>query len=76
MRFQRRCEKLARFLTQAERMRHLVFPALSERLFAKALEKSKSVIYRYMDLAWDEMDYAEYFHFLIKRLSRHLIPLG
>jgi geranylgeranyl reductase family protein len=74
--YQHRCEKLARFLTQAERMRHLVFPALSERLFAKALEKSKSVIYRYMDLAWDDMDYADYFNFLVNRLWRHLIHLG
>jgi geranylgeranyl reductase family protein len=74
--YERRCEKLIRFLTQAERMRHLVFPAISEKLFAKAIERSKNVIYRYMDLAWDEMDYADYFNFLIQKLWRYLIRLG
>jgi flavin-dependent dehydrogenase len=73
--YQRRCEKLTRFLKQGEWMRHLVFSAVSERLFAKAIERSKSVIYRYMDLAWDEMDYADYFHFLARKLWRHWIPL-
>jgi geranylgeranyl reductase family protein len=74
--YQRRCEKLAQFLTQAERMRHLVFSAISERLFAKAIERSKSVIYGYMDLAWDEMDYGDYFNFLVKKLWNHWIPSG
>jgi len=72
--YQRRCEELVRFLSQAERMRYLVFSAISERLFAKAIERSKSVIYRYMDLAWDEMDYADYFRFLVKKLWNHWIP--
>ncbi len=66
--YQNRCSALTRHLKLANRMRHLVFSALSERLFAKALEKSKSVIHRYMDLAADEMDYADYTKFFVKKL--------
>ena len=73
--YHHRCRKLARFMMQAERMRYLVFPAISEKLFTRALGRSKTVIHRYMDLAGGEMDYADYSRFLVKKLCRHLLPL-
>jgi geranylgeranyl reductase family protein len=68
--YQNRYDTLARHLTLANRMRFLVFSSLSEKLFAKAIAKSKSLIHRYMDLAAGEMDYAAYAKFLIKKMVR------
>jgi len=69
--YQNRYSGIARLLTQANWMRYLVFPAISEKLFSKALQKSKSLIHRYMDLAADEIDYADYSKFLVKKLALH-----
>jgi geranylgeranyl reductase family protein len=69
--YRNRYDTLARLLTQAKRMRYLLFPAISEKLFAKVLQRSKSAIHQYMDLAADEMDYADYSRFLIKKLALH-----
>lgn len=66
--YQHRYSRLARLLKQAKWMRYFVFPAISEKLLAKALRRSKSVIQRYMDLAADEMDYSDYLKFLAKKL--------
>jgi menaquinone-9 beta-reductase len=69
--YKRRYAPLARFLEQAKWMRYLVFSGLSEKIFIKALQRSQSMIHRYMDLAADEMSYADYSKFLIKKLTFH-----
>jgi menaquinone-9 beta-reductase len=63
--------QLARLLKQAKWMRYFVFSNLSEKVFLKALQRSKSMIHRYMDLAADEIDYIDYSKFLIKKLAFH-----
>jgi menaquinone-9 beta-reductase len=67
-----RYDTLVRLLTQAKWMRYFVFSALSEKLFVRVLQRSKSVIHRYMDLAADELDYVDYSRFLFKKLAVHL----
>jgi geranylgeranyl reductase family protein len=71
--YRRRYHQLSRLLQQAKWMRYFVFSDLSERLFINVLQKSRSVIHRYMDLAADEMDYVDYSKFLIKRLAFHFL---
>ncbi len=70
--YRHRYDTLVRLLTQAKWMRHFVFSALSEKLFLRVLQRSKSIIHRYMDLAADEMDYVDYSRFLFKKLAVHL----
>jgi menaquinone-9 beta-reductase len=69
--YKQRYAPLARLLTQAKWMRYFVFSNLSERIFIKALQRSRSMIHRYMDLAADEMNYVDYSKFLIKKLAFH-----
>jgi len=69
--YKNRYARLERLLTQATWMRYFVFSTLSEKVFLSALQKSKSMIHRYMDLAADEMDYADYSRFLVKKLAFH-----
>jgi menaquinone-9 beta-reductase len=69
--YKQRYAPMARLLKQAQWMRYFVFSGFSEKLFIKALQKSRSVIHRYMDLAADEMDYVDYSKFLIKKLAYH-----
>jgi menaquinone-9 beta-reductase len=70
-RYQQKYAPLARLLRQSKWMRYFVFSSLSEKVFIKALQKSRSMIHRYMDLAADEMDYVDYSKFLIKKLAFH-----
>jgi menaquinone-9 beta-reductase len=67
--YKQRYDPLSRLLKQAEWMSYLVFSNLSEKVFLKALQKSRSMIHRYMDLAADELDYVDYSKFLIKKLA-------
>jgi len=69
--YQRRYKQMARLLTQATWMRYFIFSDFSERLFVNVLQRSRSAIHRYMDLAADEMDYTDYSKFLIKKLAFH-----
>jgi menaquinone-9 beta-reductase len=69
--YKQRYAPLARFLKQAKWMRYFVFSNLSEKLFIRAIQRSQSMIHRYMDLAADEMDYVDYSKFLIKKLASH-----
>jgi len=69
--YKRHYAPLARLLKQAKWMRYFVFSTLSEKVFIKALQRSRSMIHRYMDLAADEMDYGDYSKFLIKKLALH-----
>jgi len=70
--YKQRYQQMARLLNQAQWMRYLVFSDFSEKLFIKVLQRSQNVIHRYMDLAADEMDYADYSKFLIKRLAHRI----
>ena len=75
IRYRDYCRNLARFFKQAQRMRYLVFPAVSQKLFAWALERSKSVVYRYIDLAEGRIDYRDYLSFLLQKLQKRIIPI-
>jgi menaquinone-9 beta-reductase len=69
--YKRHYAPLARLLKQAKWMRYFVFSNLSEKFFIKALQRSRSMIHRYMDLAADEMNYVDYSKYLIKKLAFH-----
>jgi menaquinone-9 beta-reductase len=71
--YQQRYRPTARLLTQAKWMRYLVFPSISEALLVKALRRSESMICRYFDVLADEIDYAVYFRFLVKKLKKHFL---
>ncbi len=73
--YRERCQGLARRFKQAEKMRHLLFPMLFQKLFAKTVQKSKSPIYRYINLACGEIDYIDYLGFLLKGVAKHLISI-
>ena len=51
-------------------MRGLVFPALTQPIFLRVLERSRSVATRYLDLLADEIDYSTYARFLVAVLMR------
>jgi geranylgeranyl reductase family protein len=72
--YKQRYTPLARLMKQSHWMRYFVFSSLSEKVFLKALQRSRSMIHRYMDLAADEIDYRSYFKFLIKKLALHFFP--
>jgi menaquinone-9 beta-reductase len=69
--YKQRYAPLARLLKQSKWMRYFVFSSLSEKVFLAALQKSRSMIHRYMDLAADEMDYVDFSKFLLKKLAVH-----
>ncbi len=54
-------------------MRRLVFPAVTQRIFLRVLERSGPVASRYLDLLADEIDYSTYAQFLLTVLIRRLL---
>jgi geranylgeranyl reductase family protein len=74
-RYQHRYEGLARNLMHAKWMSYLLFPAISQRLFCRALRRSDSVVHQFMDLASDEKDYGDYSRFLAKKIMLHFLKM-
>jgi geranylgeranyl reductase family protein len=54
-------------------MRRLVFPAPTQPIFLRALERSRTVATRYLDLLAGEIDYSTYARFLVAVLIRRLL---
>jgi len=58
---------IAKTFQQANKLRHLVFPKVCQKLLSKALSKSESIPRRQMDLMADELSYREYAGFLLAK---------
>ena len=56
----------------ANRLRHLLFPRLSERLFLKALPRSETLPLKHLELMADAIGYGEYFRYLLGRMAKRL----
>ena len=69
-------DEMARLFSQARKMRYLVFPAVSEKLFVKALLRSESVVRKFVDLMAGEIGYGAYAGFLAGKIGRYLIRFG
>jgi menaquinone-9 beta-reductase len=70
--YQQKYNKTARFLNRAQWMGYLVFPQESEKLLAKVITRSASVLRRFMDLLADEMEYADFCRFLMIKMGSNL----
>lgn len=69
--YQTRYREISRDFAYANRMRYLLFPGLSERLFLKALPRNKTMGLKHLALMADEIDYADYArHMLFRTLKR------
>jgi geranylgeranyl reductase family protein len=73
--YQHRYNNLARNLMRAKWMSYLLFPAISQKLFASVLKRSNSVVHQFMDLAADETDYGDYSRFLAKKLMLYILKM-
>jgi geranylgeranyl reductase family protein len=73
--YQHRYNNLARNLMHAKWMSYLLFPAISQKLFASVLKRSNSVVHQFMDLAADETDYGDYSRFLAKKLMLYILKM-
>ena len=60
-------------LRHARIMRRLVFPAVTQPIFLRVLERHGAVASRYLDLLADEIDYSTYARFLVTVLIRRLL---
>ncbi len=65
--YQKRYAEIADTFRQANRLRRMLFPKLGQRLLAKALPKSKSLVRRQMDLMADELSYPEFGRYLLAK---------
>jgi menaquinone-9 beta-reductase len=58
--YQARYQNIAKAFNHANRLRYLLFPKLSQRIFSKILPRTQSIPRRHMDLMADEIEYADY----------------
>ena len=72
--YQPRYEAIAASFRHANRLRHLLFPRTAQKLFSKVLPRTSSIPRRHMDLMADEITYADYGKFLLRKAVAS--PLG
>jgi menaquinone-9 beta-reductase len=65
--YQSRYRQITRDFDHANRLRWLLFPAASERLFLKALPRSKSLPVKHLELMADQLQYGDYGRYLVLR---------
>ena len=65
--YQKRYAEIADTFRQANRLRRMLFPKLGQRLLAKALPKSDSLVRRQMDLMADELSYPAFGRYLLAK---------
>ena len=68
-------QRIVALLRQAKWMRYLLFPALSEKLFVRVLSRSQTVIKKYMDLLAGDIDYTDYFSFVVRKFLENPFAL-
>ncbi len=65
--YQPRYETIAASFRHANRLRHFLFPRASQNLFSKILPRTASIPRRHLDLMADEITYADYGKFLLRK---------
>ena len=69
--YRARYRKIATEFDHARRLRYLLFPGLSERLFLKALPGIRGLPLKHLELMADEIGYGEYFRHLLTSVAKH-----
>lgn len=72
-RYQARYREITRDFDHANRLRHLLFPGVGERLFLKALPKSKTLPRKHLELMADKLQYGDYFRHLTFKVLKALV---
>jgi flavin-dependent dehydrogenase len=67
--YQQRYETIAAGFRHANRLRHFLFPRAAQKVFAKILPRTATIPRRHMDLMADEITYAEYGRFLLRKAA-------
>jgi geranylgeranyl reductase family protein len=70
--YRARYQAIARDFDHANRLRHLIFPELSQRLFLKALPRSETLPLKHLELMADAIGYGDYARHLLARLAKRL----
>lgn len=70
--YRARYRAIARDFDHANRLRHLLFPELSQRLFLKALPRSETLPLKHLELMADTLGYGDYARHLLARLAKRL----
>jgi geranylgeranyl reductase family protein len=65
--YQPRYETIAASFRHANRLRHFLFPRAAQNLFSKILPRTSSIPRRHLDLMADEITYADYGKFLLRK---------
>ncbi len=60
-------------LKYARALSYLIFPAIGQKLFVKALPKTRALPRMHMDLMADEIDYREYIRYLIVNMPKGIL---
>lgn len=70
--YRARYRAIARDFDHANRLRHLLFPELSQRLFLKALPRSETLPLKHLELMADSIGYGDYARHLLARVAKRL----
>jgi len=70
--YQTRYREITRDFDHANRLRYLLFPRASERLFLEALPKSRTLPRKHLELMADKLQYGDYSRYLMFRALKAL----
>jgi geranylgeranyl reductase family protein len=70
--YRRRYREITRDFDHANRLRYLLFPGASERLFVKTLATSRTLPRKHLELMADKLQYGDYFRYLMFRALKAL----
>ncbi len=70
--YQNRYRQITRDFDHANRLRWLLFPSASERLFLKALPRSTTLPLKHLELMADQIQYSDYWRHLMFRAVKSL----
>ncbi len=70
--YQARYQEITDDFDHANRLRYLLFPSISERLFLKALPKSSTLPRKHLELMADKLQYGDYFRYLMFKALKAL----
>lgn len=71
--YQARYREITRNFDHANRLRTLLFPKISERLFLKALPKSSTLPRKHLELMADKLQYGDYFRYLMFKALKRVV---
>ncbi len=71
--YQARYREITRNFDHANRLRTLLFPKISERLFLKLLPRSSTLPRKHLELMADKLQYGDYFRYLMFKALKALV---